>query len=140
MARTETSHGILRSGSTVTARIECHLVNAGVRNSEIRLCCGSLPRMPSYWQRTDDPTVAVVVRLYVAAEFRCSGLGRQLLETVLDRLAERPEIGTIRLSINPNQAAACALYQSAGFKRARHPDSNDTEAEAWWMERPARRL
>jgi ribosomal protein S18 acetylase RimI-like enzyme len=94
----------------------------------------------AYVAAPDDPSVAVVVGLYVAAEYRRCGLGRQLLETVLDRLAERTEIVTIRLSVNPNQVAACALYQSVGFERTRHPDSDDAAADAWCMERPARPL
>jgi ribosomal protein S18 acetylase RimI-like enzyme len=86
----------------------------------------------------DDPSVAVVVGLYVSDEQRGLGLGRGLMEAVMARLADRAEIATIRLWVNPNQIAARTLYMSLGFQFVLHPEDADATAGTMRMERPAR--
>jgi ribosomal protein S18 acetylase RimI-like enzyme len=52
--------------------------------------------------------------LFVGAEARGSGLGRALLDLVIERARER-NCRRIELDVNDNNDAALALYRSAGF-------------------------
>lgn len=61
------------------------------------------------------PEVASVVAMYVAPAYRGQGVGRMLVDAILDRLRERPETLKAKLLVNVEQAAAVRLYRSAGF-------------------------
>jgi ribosomal protein S18 acetylase RimI-like enzyme len=59
---------------------------------------------------------AFLTEIYVAPERRREGLGRRLLDEVL-RVAKREGAGAVHLGVYPENEAALALYQSAGFKK-----------------------
>jgi ribosomal protein S18 acetylase RimI-like enzyme len=55
-------------------------------------------------------------RVYVTAAMRGSGVGRNIMNAVLDRAASVEGIEQIRLLVATTQAAAMGLYQSLGFQ------------------------
>ena len=63
-----------------------------------------------------DDSVAVVFGMYVAREHRGRGIGRLLLDSLLDRLSTFPHITTIRLGVTETQEPARRLYESMGFQ------------------------
>jgi ribosomal protein S18 acetylase RimI-like enzyme len=63
------------------------------------------------WWAADD---ALLEDLFVDASARGSGLGRALLERVVQEARERG-CRRVELDVNDNNAAALALYRSAGF-------------------------
>lgn len=63
-----------------------------------------------WWAATD----CLLEDLFVAQEARGSGLGRALLELVVERAAARG-CRRIELDVNDNNDAALALYRSVGF-------------------------
>lgn len=84
--------------------------------------------------------VAMVFGMYVSATFRGQGVGRMLLRTLIDHVATRPEITTIRLWVTPTQQSARRLYESLGFQMVENPDRSmldgDRAHEEVAMERP----
>jgi ribosomal protein S18 acetylase RimI-like enzyme len=77
-----------------------------------------------------DPSVAVVVSMYVSQDHRRRGIGRTLLQALIDHVAADPEKRTLRLWVTATQAPARRLYESLGF-RVIGPDEGE-----WIMERP----
>jgi ribosomal protein S18 acetylase RimI-like enzyme len=63
------------------------------------------------WWATED---ALLEDLYVAAEARGSGLGRAMVDGVIDMARERG-CRRIELDVNDNNDKALALYRSLGF-------------------------
>ncbi|MEZ4571746.1 MAG: GNAT family N-acetyltransferase [Thermomicrobiales bacterium] len=61
------------------------------------------------------PEVATVVAVFVQPEHRGRGVGKLLVEAVLDRLREMPGTERARLMVNVEQAPALGLYLGAGF-------------------------
>ena len=59
--------------------------------------------------------VAEIFGVYVKASQRRKGIGKLLLEKALEELGRNPEVEKIRLTVNPEQRAALALYRRAGF-------------------------
>jgi ribosomal protein S18 acetylase RimI-like enzyme len=53
--------------------------------------------------------------VYLNAELRGQGIGRRMLQTVLDRAAKIGGLEQIMLSVTTTQAAAIATYRSLGF-------------------------
>lgn len=53
--------------------------------------------------------------VYLNAEFRGQGIGRTMLQTVVERAAKIEGIEQIILSVTTTQAAAIATYRSLGF-------------------------
>jgi RimJ/RimL family protein N-acetyltransferase len=53
--------------------------------------------------------------VYLNAELRGQGIGRQMLQTVLDRAAKIEGLEQIILSVTTTQSAAIATYRSLGF-------------------------
>lgn len=80
-----------------------------------------------------DRTVAGVFSMYVTAEQRGKGVGGSLLHTLIDHVSADPEIVTVRLNVRVEQAAACRLYESHGFRVV----GADPDGELI-MERPSR--
>jgi ribosomal protein S18 acetylase RimI-like enzyme len=64
------------------------------------------------WTGTDD---ANLEDLFVTAEARGSGLGRELVEAALERARERG-CARILLDTNESNEAALRLYESVGFR------------------------
>jgi ribosomal protein S18 acetylase RimI-like enzyme len=62
------------------------------------------------------------------------------MRTLLDHVASRPRISTLRLWVTPTQQAALRLYASLGFRVVENPDRSmlDGEGAAYEvaMERP----
>lgn len=54
--------------------------------------------------------------MYVRPASRHLGLGRQLVEAVLDAAAARPGIRLVQLTVSDGNAAAQALYAACGFE------------------------
>ncbi|HUO24044.1 MAG TPA: GNAT family N-acetyltransferase [Candidatus Aquilonibacter sp.] len=54
--------------------------------------------------------------VYVTGEMRSRGIGKRLLESVLDRAATVPGIEQIMLAVAATQDAAISLYRSLGFE------------------------
>lgn len=61
------------------------------------------------------PELATVVAVYVRPEARGQGVGKLLVDAVLDRLREMPGTQRAKLMVNVEQTAAVALYRGAGF-------------------------
>ncbi len=57
---------------------------------------------------------AHILNLCVNAHFRCRGIGRQMLEYLVDR-ARAAGMGEAFLEVRPSNTAAIRLYQSLGF-------------------------
>jgi GNAT superfamily N-acetyltransferase len=62
-----------------------------------------------------DETTAEVKRLYVIPEYRGEGLGRRLMEAVLDGAAD-DGFETLRLGVGPYLERARSLYEDLGFE------------------------
>lgn len=58
---------------------------------------------------------ATAVGLWVAPKARGNGVGRKLMETLVDAL-EKKSIKTVYLSVNVEQKAAVSLYKKLGFQ------------------------
>jgi len=54
--------------------------------------------------------------VYVTGAVRGRGIGRLLMQAVIDRAARLPGIEQILISVTTGQAAATALYRSLGFE------------------------
>lgn len=67
-----------------------------------------------------DPDVknksATIVGLWIFPEARGKGVGRQLMEALLDELRKKKSIKTVHLSVNVEQTSAVALYKKLGFQ------------------------
>jgi len=59
---------------------------------------------------------AHVLNVCIAEEYRCVGLGRRLLDHLLDR-ARAAGMGHAFLEVRPTNTAAIRLYQALGFQR-----------------------
>jgi ribosomal protein S18 acetylase RimI-like enzyme len=70
---------------------------------------------PSVWTGTED---AWLEDLFVEPDARGAGLGRALTEACIDRALARG-CKRIQLDTNERNAAAIALYESAGFRAGR---------------------
>jgi len=62
-----------------------------------------------------DETTAEVKRLYVVPAYRGDGLGRQLVDALLDGVAE-DGFETLRLGVGPYLERARSLYEDLGFE------------------------
>ena len=55
--------------------------------------------------------------MMLAADFRGQGLGRRLLDRGIAWASARPDLHKLELQVWPHNAAAIALYRSAGFEQ-----------------------
>ena len=62
---------------------------------------------------------ATVQHMYVDNEDRGKGIGKQLLQALIDRIRARETINQIELQVVVTQQAAIGLYKSLGFKEVR---------------------
>lgn len=67
-----------------------------------------------------DPAAdaARIVGVYVTPAARGKGVGKKLLQAIIAELARCGRFRRLTLSVNPQQAAALALYRSFGFEVA----------------------
>jgi ribosomal protein S18 acetylase RimI-like enzyme len=91
-----------------------------------------------------DASVGVVNGMYVGERYRRQGVGRRLLQTLLDLLPEHPEIATVRLWVTATEEPARRLYASLGFQvvpGSAHPETGELGRKTQLiMERPAQTL
>ena len=59
---------------------------------------------------------ALIWGVYVAPSFRQRGVGRLLMERVLEHAASMPGLLQVTLGVNTENTAAIALYRSMGFE------------------------
>lgn len=64
--------------------------------------------------------VAFIHGVYVKPEFRGKGIGKKLLEEILQWIEGHREIVKINLDVTTEQEAAIALYKSVGFEIVGH--------------------
>lgn len=64
--------------------------------------------------RVLEPGVAEIKRVYVRSEARGLGVGRSLVQSLLD---EMRGVGVVRLDTAPEMRQAIKLYESLGFRR-----------------------
>ena len=88
---------------------------------------------------------ACLIGMYVLAAWRGKGLGRQLLELALAHARRRTGVEVVTLTVTEGNAAAIALYETAGFHRfgvepmaMRTPDGFKAKVHMWrqLVERP----
>jgi RimJ/RimL family protein N-acetyltransferase len=60
--------------------------------------------------------------MFVSQGERGKGIGQKLMEALLDRLSQDPDIHLLKLAVNPEQQAAKRLYERFGFV-TREPSS-----------------
>jgi GNAT superfamily N-acetyltransferase len=70
----------------------------------------------------DDPEVARLRHLYVAARARRAGIGRRLVEEAILRAGGRFR----RIRLRTDSKAAAALYAALGFSRTTEPNATHT--------------
>lgn len=58
---------------------------------------------------------AHLVGMYVLAAWRGQGIGRRLVQAVLDHARQRPDLKVLTLTVTEDNTDAIALYQAAGF-------------------------
>ena len=80
----------------------------------------------------EDHSVGWVVSMYVSADYRQQGVGRRLLQTLLDDLARDARLTRVRLNVATSQIPAQRLYASLGFVPVGEEDNEII------MERPLR--
>lgn len=61
--------------------------------------------------------VAYIHGVYVKPEYRGKGVGKILLQAIMDWIATRSEIVKINLDVTTTQDSAIALYKSFGFQK-----------------------
>jgi ribosomal protein S18 acetylase RimI-like enzyme len=64
-----------------------------------------------------EPSQAFIHSFYIRPHLRGRHIGRMLLEEVLEKIRS-DDFKRIRLTVDPENTAAVALYDSAGFKRS----------------------
>ncbi|EKD46701.1 MAG: Acetyltransferase [uncultured bacterium] len=62
--------------------------------------------------------IAYVWGVYVRKEHRGKGIGKMLMESLLEELAKNKELEKVDLNVNTSQLSAVRLYEKLGFKIA----------------------
>jgi len=60
---------------------------------------------------------ATLFGMYVRPQWRSQSIGRQLVQSALTRVQERPSIKVVQLTVTESNAPAVSLYESCGFLR-----------------------
>ncbi len=68
-----------------------------------------------FYHGTKEKHKASVVMVGVLPEYHGKGIGRMLMQAVMDRLEGMPQIQKLDLSVTTTQQAAIKLYESFGF-------------------------
>ncbi len=53
--------------------------------------------------------------MFVSKKYRGKGVGKELLEKIIEKAEQAPSIRKLSLDVNPNQVSAVQLYKSIGF-------------------------
>ncbi len=77
---------------------------------------GQLVGLIGSYGEAGEPDVANIITVFVAPDYRGSGLGSRLVDAILAEVRKRPEIRVARLTVNVAQTAAISAYHRAGFK------------------------
>lgn len=77
---------------------------------------GGIAGCAQYLAHAGDPFAVHLFGFFVAADHRGTGLGRELLRASLETLRTLG-VRRVDLTVEPGNAAAIALYRSAGFGR-----------------------
>lgn len=64
--------------------------------------------------------VCEIYGMYVRKEYRSQGIGKKLLEAMLEEIQNLKGVTKIKIGVNPAQKAAEHLYWKYGFKAAGH--------------------
>jgi len=95
-------------------------LGAGVQDSFVvgALQDGRLAGMAGFYRETGPKTrhKGRIWGVYVTPEKRREGIGRKLLELLLERARTMDGLDQIHLSVTTTQAAAAQLYRSMGFE------------------------
>jgi len=85
----------------------------------------------------NDPTRANLVSMWTAPSHRHTGVGRQLVNQVLDWTRSR-NVSTLLLMVTSNNAGAIRFYEKLGFVRTgrTEPYPNDPAITEYEMSRP----
>jgi ribosomal protein S18 acetylase RimI-like enzyme len=87
-----------------------------------------------------DKRSASIFGAYVRPSHRGQGIGKRLMESLLQIARAEPGIDQIVLCVNAAQPAAIALYRSCGFSETRRTEDilgDGANCEVVHMERPA---
>jgi len=57
--------------------------------------------------------------MFVSKKYRGQGLGRKLMEKIIERVQKTTRITNLQLMVNPHQEVAIQLYVALGFKTVR---------------------
>lgn len=91
---------IIRYGRFIVAENECQEI--------IGVC-----EMLRQWEQ---PLDAFIHSFYIAEEYRSKGIGKNLLENVIDML-EKEGFKSVQLTVDPGNKPAMGLYGKFGFKK-----------------------
>jgi diamine N-acetyltransferase len=69
-----------------------------------------------------DPATVNLVRIMVDARYQGRGLGKATMIEIIRVVGNRPNVRTLKLSVQPENSTAIALYESVGFR-----DSGEVE-------------
>lgn len=64
-----------------------------------------------------DQSKATIAGVFVAQEARGQGIGKLLMQTILNNLMKRPGLKVITLSVNTKQIVARTMYERMGFAK-----------------------
>lgn len=70
----------------------------------------------AYFHKTPETQhSAHIWGVYVNSKFRGKGIGKRLMQAMIDKLTSLPDIQTVRLLVNKEQLPAVSLYKHLGF-------------------------
>jgi len=80
------------------------------------------------WSNEFGGRVAWLEELYLRAETRGRGLGRQVLTEVIEKLKKEDQVVGFRLEVTPANESVAILYEKIGFVPVPYKE--------WWMAAP----
>lgn len=70
----------------------------------------------AYYKTENNKLFAVVIGVYLNKDYRGKGMGRQLLDSVIEEIKREGVVKTVKLWVNTEQVSAVKLYERSGFK------------------------
>ena len=74
--------------------------------------------------------IAYVWGVYLRKDYRGKGIGKRLMEALLDEIAKNKEIEKLNLNVNANQQSAVKLYEKLGFRKMKTGMAKFTKNES----------